>query len=64
MEVKTITVHPRTHRELMLLKQQLGVSSFDQLLSRMAKERAEKKSMFGAIKGIQAAYVRDHKDRV
>ena len=65
MEAKTITVSLKTHKELEELKEAIGASSFDQLLSGLAEEKIGlRKTMFGAAKGIKSNFTRDHKDRI
>ena len=65
MNAKTITVRLKTHQELEELKTKMGAQSFDELLALLAEEKiGVKKSMFGAVKGIKAAFARDHKDRI
>ena len=65
MEAKTITVSAQTHKGLEILKESSGAGSFNELLDNLIKEKIGiKKTMFGAAKGIKAAFARTHKDRV
>ncbi|MBI2140340.1 hypothetical protein HYU14_05430 [Candidatus Woesearchaeota archaeon] len=65
MEAKTITVTLKTHKELESLKENMGASSFDQLLSQLAEEKIQvRQSMFGAAKGLRESFSRDRKDRI
>jgi hypothetical protein len=61
----TITVDRLTRAKLEELKHRKGARSFDELLSEMVDRELEiQNSLYGRVKGLRRAYVRDREERL
>ncbi len=64
MNTTTVAVKVETLNLLKQLKKELSVTTFDETITKLALNlKRPKKTMFGAIKGVKARFVREEIDR-
>ncbi len=64
MNTTTVAVKAETLNLLKQLKKELSVATFDETITKLALNlKRPKKTMFGAIKGVKAKFVREEIDR-
>lgn len=64
MNTTTVAVKAETLNLLKQLKKELSVATFDETINKLALNlKRPKKTMFGAIKGVKAKFVREEIDR-
>ncbi len=64
MNTTTVAVKVETLNLLKQLKKELSVATFDETINKLALNlKRPKKTMFGAINGVKAKFVREEIDR-
>ncbi len=64
MNTTTVAVKVETLNLLKQLKKELSVATFDETINKLALNlKRPKKTMFGAIRGMKAKFVREEIDR-
>lgn len=64
MNTTTVAVKAETLNLLKQLKKELSAATFDETINKLALNlKRPKKTMFGAVKGVKARFVREEIDR-
>ena len=64
MDATSVAVKTETLNLLKQLKKELNAATFDETINKLAISlKKPKKSMFGALKGVKAKFVREEIDR-